>query len=153
MAEMIIPYPQLKKLMNVTCEVDLYKTEAEDMMDIVEKKVADLFEIAHKNAKAENAKMILMRHIPLTKGMLSSMELFREVIEEEKILADKIKEFVMKKIPGDLPLEDNVVDNLPLITGTIFIILGRVIKALHEDIERIRREHIEEAKKVLDYTL
>ncbi len=150
---MIIPYPQLKKLMKVTCEVDLYKTEAEDMMEIVEKKVADLFEVAHRNAKQENAKIILMRHIPLTKGMLNSMELFKEVIEEENILAEKIKEFVMKKIPGDLPLEDNVVDNLPLITGTIFIILGKVIKALHEDIERIRKEHIEEAKKVLDYTL
>ncbi|WP_456472495.1 DUF1931 family protein [Methanocaldococcus sp.] len=153
MAEMIIPYPQLKKLMKVTCEVDLYKTEAEDMMDIVEKKVADLFEVAYKNAKEENAKIIKMRHIPLTKGMLASMELFKEVIEEENIIADTIKKYVMKKIPGDLPLDDIVVDNLPLITGTIFIILGRVIKALHEDIERIRREHIEEAKKVLDYTL
>lgn len=50
-------------------------------------------------------------------------------------------------------MDDIVVDNLPLITGTIFIVVGRVIKALHEDIERIRKEHIEEAKKVLDYTL
>ncbi|AAB99534.1 TPA: DUF1931 family protein [Methanocaldococcus jannaschii] len=153
MAEMIIPYPQLKKIMKTTCEIDLYKTEAEDIMDVVEKKLADLFEVAHRNAKEENAKIIKMRHIPLTKGFLNSMELFRSVIEEENIVAETIKKYVMKKIPGDLPLDDIVVDNLPLITGTIFIVVGRVIKALHEDIERIRKEHIEEAKKVLDYTL
>lgn len=153
MAEMIIPYPQLKKIMNKTCEIDIYKTECEDIMDIVEKKLCDLFEVSYKNAKEENAKTIRMRHIPLTKGFLSSMELFRAIIEEENIVADTIKKYVMKKIPGDLPLDDYVVNNLPVITGAIFVIVGRIIKALHEDIERVRSEHIKEAKKVLDYTL
>jgi hypothetical protein len=36
---------------------------------------------------------------------------------------------------------------------TLFVPVGRVIKALHPEIKNVYLEHIEEARKVLDYTL
>ncbi|BAD84939.1 hypothetical protein, conserved [Thermococcus kodakarensis KOD1] len=153
MAEMIIPYPQLQKILERTCELAVIKPRAEEMMDIVEKKLADLFEVAYENAKAENADTIKMRHIPITKGFRNSMNLFRAVIEDEGVEIEPIRKYVLKKIPGDRPLEEDVVNELPIIAGTLFVLIGRVIKALHPEIKNVYPEHIEEAKKVLDYTL
>ncbi|WP_297466593.1 DUF1931 family protein [Thermococcus sp.] len=153
MAEMIIPYPQLQKILERTCELAVIKPRAEEMMDIVEKKLADLFEVAYENAKAERSSTIKMRHIPITKGFKNSLNLFRAVIEDEKVQIEPIRKYVLKKIPGDIPLEEDVVNELPIIAGTLFVLIGRVIKALHPEIKNVYPEHIEEAKKVLDYTL
>jgi histone H3/H4 len=153
MVEMIIPYPQLKKILEETCELDVYKVEAERMMDIVEKKLADLFEVAYEKAKAERREEIMLRDLPLTKGFLASMELFRKAIERQNVDVEPIKKFVLRSIPVEVPLQDELVDELPIITGTLFVLIGRVIKALHPDVERVKDEHIEEAKRVLDYTL
>ncbi|AHL22334.1 DUF1931 family protein [Thermococcus nautili] len=153
MAEMIIPYPQLQKILERTCELAVIKPRAEEMMDIVEKKLSDLFEVAYENAKAERSSTIKMRHIPITKGFKNSLNLFRAVIEDEKVQIEPIRKYVLKKIPGDIPLEEDVVNELPIIAGTLFVLIGRVIKALHPEIKNVYPEHIEEAKKVLDYTL
>jgi len=153
MAEMIIPYPQLQKILRETCELNVYKVEAEKMMDIVEKKLADLFEVACEKAKAEGRKTVMLRDLPLTKGFLNSMDLFRMAISRENVQIEPIKKFVLKKIPADMPLQDELVDELPVITGTLFVLIGRVIKALHPDVEKVHDDHIDEAKKVLDYTL
>ena len=153
MAEMIIPYPQLQKILERTCELAVIKPRAEEMMEIVEKKLADLFEVAYENAKAERSSTIKMRHIPITKGFKNSLNLFRAVIEDEKVQIEPIRKYVLKKIPGDIPLEEDVVNELPIIAGTLFVLVGRVIKALHPEIKNVYPEHIEEAKKVLDYTL
>ena len=153
MAEMIIPYPQLQKILERTCELAVIKPRAEEMMEIVEKKLADLFEVAYENAKAERSSTIKLRHIPITKGFKNSLNLFRAVIEDEKVQIEPIRKFLLKKIPGDIPLEEEVVNKLPIIAGTLFVLIGRVIKALHPEIKNVYPEHIEEAKKVLDYTL
>lgn len=153
MAEMIIPYPQLQKILERTCELAVVKPRAEEMMEIVEKKLAGLFEVAYENTKAERSSTIKMRHIPITKGFKNSLNLFRAVIEEEKVQIEPIRKYVLKKIPGDIPLEEDVVNELPTIAGTLFVLIGRVIKALHPEIRNVYPEHIEEAKKVLDYTL
>ncbi len=153
MAEMIIPYPQLQKILERTCELAVIKPRAEEMMEIVEKKLADLFEVAYENAKAERSSTIKMRHIPITKGFKNSLNLFRAVIEDEKVQIEPIRKFLLKKIPSDIPLEEDVVNELPIIAGTLFVLIGRVIKALHPEIRNVYPEHIEEAKKVLDYTL
>ncbi|MCD6373782.1 MAG: DUF1931 family protein [Thermococcus sp.] len=153
MAEMIIPYPQLRKILERTCELAVIKPRAEEMMEIVEKKLADLFEVAYENAMAENSSTIKMRHIPITKGFKNSLNLFRAVIEDEKVQIEPIRKYVLKKIPGDIPLEEDVVNELPIIAGTLFVLIGRVIKALHPEIKNVYPEHIEEAKRVLDYTL
>ncbi len=153
MAEMVIPYPRLQKIMEKSCELALIKPRAEEMMEIVEKKLADLFEVAYENAKAENSETVKLRHIPLTKGFKNSMNLFRAVIEGEKVEIEPIRKYVLKKIPGDIPLDEDVINELPIITGTLFVLIGRVIKALHPEIRNVYPEHIEEAKRVLDYTL
>ncbi|WP_297073795.1 DUF1931 family protein [Thermococcus sp.] len=153
MAEMIIPYPQLQKILERTCELAVIKPRAEEMMDIVEKKLADLFEVAYENAKAERSSTIKMRHIPITKGFKNSLNLFRAVIEDENVQIEPIRKYVLKKIPGDIPLEEDVINELPIIAGTLFVLIGRVIKALHPEIKNVYPEHVEEAKKVLDYTL
>jgi len=153
MAEMIIPYPQLQKILERTCELAVIKPRAEEMMEIVEKKLADLFEVAYENAKAERSGTIKLRHVPITKGFRNSLNLFRAVIEDEKVQIEPIRKYVLRKIPGDIPLEEEVVNELPIIAGTLFVLVGRVIKALHPEIKNVYPEHIEEAKRVLDYTL
>ncbi|WP_048150089.1 DUF1931 family protein [Palaeococcus ferrophilus] len=153
MAEMIIPYPQLQKILEKTCGLAVIKPRAEEMMGIVEKKLADLFDVAYENAIAEGSETIKLRHLPLTKGFKSSMNLFRAAIEEENVEIEPIRKFVLREIPVEVPLEEELVNELPIIAGTLFVLVGRVIKALHPEIKNVYPEHIEEAKKVVDYTL
>ncbi len=150
---MVIPYPRLRKILKRTCELALIKPRAEEMMEIVEKKLVDLFEVAYENAKADRSSVIKMRHIPITKGFRSSMNLFRAAIEDENVDIEPIRKHVLREIPGEVPLDEEVVNELPIIAGTLFVLVGRVIKALHPEIKNVYPEHIEEAKKVLDYTL
>ncbi|WP_366938881.1 DUF1931 family protein, partial [Thermococcus sp.] len=48
MAEMVIPYPRLQEILEKTCELAVIKPRAEEMMEIVEKKLSDLFEMAYE---------------------------------------------------------------------------------------------------------
>ncbi len=121
-------------------------------MEIVEK-LADLFEVAYEKAKAEGREMIMLRDFPLTKGFLASIELFRKAIERQNINVAPIKKFVLKGLPVDVPLQDELVDELPIITGTLFVLIGRVIKALHPDAKNVKDEYIDEVRRFLDYTL
>nr|WP_297518116.1 DUF1931 family protein [Thermococcus sp.] len=57
---------------------------------------------------------------------------------------EPIRKYVLRKISGDIPLEEEVVNELPVITGTLFVLVGRVIKALHPEIKNVYPEHIEE---------
>jgi len=153
MPEMMIPFPQLQKILEKTCELALIKPRAEEMMKIIEKKLTDLFEVAYENAISERNETIKLRHLPLTKGFKNSMNLFRAVIESEGVEIDPIRKFILREISVEVPLEEELVNELPIIVGTLFVLVGRIIKALHPEIRNIYPEHIEEAKKVLDYTL
>ncbi|HDH44424.1 MAG TPA: DUF1931 family protein [Thermococcus sp.] len=153
MPEMMIPFPQLQKILEKTCELALIKPRAEEMMKIIEKKLTDLFEVAYENAISERSETIKLRHLPLTKGFKNSMNLFRAVIESEGVEIDPIRKFILREISVEVPLEEELVNELPIIVGTLFVLVGRIIKALHPEIRNIYPEHIEEAKKVLDYTL
>jgi len=153
MGEMIIPFPQLQKILEKTCELALIKPRAEEMMKIIEKKLTDLFEVAYENAISERNETIKLRHLPLTKGFKNSMNLFRAVIESESVEIDPIRKFILREISVEVPLEEELVNELPIIVGTLFVLVGRIIKALHPEIRNVYPEHIEEAKKVLDYTL
>ena len=153
MPEMIIPFPQLQKILEKTCELALIKPRAEEMMKIIEKKLTDLFEVAYENAISERNETIKLRHLPLTKGFKNSMNLFRPVIESEGVEIDPIRKFILREISVEVPLEEELVNELPIIVGTLFVLVGRIIKALHPEIRNVYPEHIEEAKKVLDYTL
>ena len=117
------------------------------------KKLTDLFEVAYENAISERNETIKLRHLPLTKGFKNSMNLFRAVIESEGVEIDPIRKFILREISVEVPLEEELVNELPIIVGTLFVLVGRIIKALHPEIRNIYPEHIEEAKKVLDYTL
>lgn len=153
MGEMIILFPQLQKILEKTCELALIKPRAEEMMKIIEKKLTDLFEVAYENAISERNETIKLRHLPLTKGFKNSMNLFRAVIESEGVEIDPIRKFILREISVEVPLEEELVNELPIIVGTLFVLVGRIIKALHPEIRNVYPEHIEEAKKVLDYTL
>ena len=153
MPEMMIPFPQLQKILEKTCELALIKPRAEEMMKIIEKKLTDLFEVAYENAISERNETIKLRHLPLTKGFKNSMNLFRAVIESEGVEIDPIRKFILREISVEVPLEEELVNELPIIVGTLFVLVGRIIKALHPEIRNVYPEHIEEAKKVLDYTL
>ena len=134
MPEMMIPFPQLQKILEKTCELALIKPRAEEMMKIIEKKLTDLFEVAYENAISERNETIKLRHLPLTKGFKNSMNLFRAVIESEGVEIDPIRKFILREISVEVPLEEELVNELPIIVGTLFVLVGRIIKALHPEI-------------------
>ena len=144
---------KIKKILYDKCNIKVYKTEIDDIEDFIKKKLYDLFKVAYYNAQNENSDVLRFRHIPLTKGFLNSMDEFKEYLDELNIDKQRIKKFVLSEIPGNIPLEEDIVDQLPIILGTMFIIFGKISNILYPDIVEIKQKHIKKVKEVLDYTL
>ncbi len=149
----ILDENKIKKILYEKCNIKIYKEEIDDIEDFIKKKLYDLFKVAYKNAEMENSESIKLRHIPLTKGFLDSMEEFREYLDQLNLDKMKIKKFVLSEIPGNIPIEEEIVDDLPIILGTLFIIFGKVSNAVYPDIVEIKKKHIKKIKEILDYTL
>ena len=149
----IIDENKLKKILYDKCNIKIYKAELDDIEDFIKKKLYDLFKVAYYNAQNENSKEIKLRHVPLTKGFLDSMEDFREYLDELNIDKMRIKKFVLTEIPGDIPIEEDLVEELPIILGTLFIVFGKVSNAVFPEIIEIKQKHIKKIKEILDYTL
>ncbi len=90
--------------------------------------------VASSPFRKESSRRIKLRHLALTKGFKNSMNLFRAVIESESVEIDPIRKFILREISVEVPLEEELVNELPIIVGTLFVLVGRIIKALHPEI-------------------
>lgn len=147
---MLISFKKMEILFRRCCGIDLDKNKAKRILQIVEKKFNDMVEVAEHNAKRNDRDYLIMEDFPITKGLRLSMDKFLELKEEVDI--DPVLQAVKAKT--DLGYDDEVRENMPVLAGTIFVIVGHIMKELGlEGGRRPSVETIERAERILDYTL
>ncbi len=147
----VVGFARLEALFRKAAGLDIDKSKAKVITDIIEKKLYDLLLVGERNAKFNGREVIWECDIPLTKGFLESMQKFKEL--EETLELKDILEFLSTKPPLKYPLEAQLESKLPEITGTLLYVLARVIKEVDPRCKQPDVEDIERAARIMDLTL
>lgn len=147
----VMGFPKLKQLMRRVASLDIDKSKAEILLEIIEKKFRDLIEVAERNARDNGREIIYMRDLPLTKGFLRSMEERKKLLLTAEVDLSPILAVVAEVTP--FTVSDELRENLQDIVGALVYIVGNTIKLVEPDSRRPSKEAIERASKILDLTL
>lgn len=147
----IVGFAKLEALMRKAASLDIDKSKAKEITDIVEKKLYDLLLIGERNAKYNGREVIWECDVPLAKGFLESIQEFKK-LEEELPLQD-ILDFLATKPPLKYPLEAELEAKLPEIVGTLLYILAKIMKEVDPGVRKPSSEDIERAGRILDLTM
>ena len=146
----VMGFPKLKQLFRRVASIDLDKSKAEYILNIIEKKFRDLIEVAERNARENGREIIYMRDLPLTKGFLNSMEERKKLLLTAEVDLSPILAVVAEVTP--FTVSDELKENLQDIVGALVYIVAHTLRHITDE-RRPSKEAIEKAEKILDLTL
>ena len=146
---MLIGYKKMEQLFRKCCSLDLDKNKAKRILEIVEKKFNDMIEVAEENAKSNGRDTLTLSDFPITKGLKNSMKAFDEL--KEAVDVDPVIAAIRAKTT--MKFDEEVEENMPTLVGTLFVIVGHVMRELGVEERKPSVEEIERAERILDYTL
>jgi Domain of unknown function (DUF1931) len=79
---MIMGYTRMKEFLRRSTGVDLDKSDMDCLTDLIGKKLNDLLVIAVRNASYNSRDIVMEPALPLTKGILEHIRVFRRYEEE-----------------------------------------------------------------------
>ena len=151
----VVGFTKLQTLYRRFVGLDIDKAKATYIIDVAEKKLADLFEVAFERARAEGRDTVSWRDLPITKGLKETMERYereREELGEKELDIGPIAEYLSGIIDYD-KVEEEVREKLPTLVGTLLILMGYIMKLVDPSARRPSKEDLERAKQILDLTL
>jgi hypothetical protein len=146
----VVGFKKLEALFRKSAGLDLDKSKAEKIIDIVERKFHDLLLVAVENCSFNGRDIIMERDLPITRGFEESLRKFRE-LEEAVELSDVLK-FLEKIPPLKYPISGELEEKLPEYIGALILIVAKVLKEIGAG-RKPAVEEIEKAGKILDLTL
>ncbi|MRJ07165.1 MAG: hypothetical protein C6I01_06560 [Epsilonproteobacteria bacterium] len=146
----VVGFKKLETLFRKSAGLDLDKSKADRIVDIVEKKFHDLLLVAVENCGFNGRDVIQERDLPITRGFEESLRKFRE-LEEVVELSDVLK-FLEKIPPLKYPISSELEEKLPEYIGALILIVANVLKEVGAE-RKPSVEDIEKASRILDLTL
>ncbi len=151
----VVGLPRLQTLYRRFVGLDLNKSRAKEILDIAEKKLNDIFEVAVERAKEEGREKVKMRDLPLTKGFKRTMQRYetkRENLDDPRLDISPILNFLQPTI-GTMILDEQVKEKLPTIAATTLLLIGYIIKEVDPKARTPSKDDVKRAKQILDLTL
>ncbi len=151
----VVGLPRLQALYRRFVGLDLDKGRAAEVLEVAEKKLADLFEAAAERAEAEGRETIRWLDLPLTKGLKETIERYereREKLNDPRLDPGPIAEYVAKPA-HHLALDEEVMEKLPSLAATVLLLIGYVVKHIDPETRKPSKRDIERARRILDLTL
>ncbi len=151
----VVGLPRLEALYRRFCGLDLDKSKAAEILEIAEKKLSDLFEVAAERAREEGRDVIKWRDLPITKGLSETMKRYereREEYNDPRLDLDPILEYLRPSF-GGLEVDEEVKEKLPSLAATVLLLIGYIIKLVDPGVRKPSKTDIERAKRILDLTL
>jgi len=146
----VVGFTKLQEIFRKSASLDIHKSDAKAITDIVENKLYDMLVMAQKSAKYNGRDIIWLADMPITKGFEETMESFKKL--EEEVAAKDVAE-MLTFYPPVLALEVELEERLPEITGALLVTLAKTMKAIDPADRAVDHELINKAKAVLDITL
>lgn len=151
----MVGFTRLQALYRRFTGLDLDKAKAEYVIEVAEKKLSDLFEVAAERARWEGRDTVKWRDLPITKGLRETMERYereRERLSDPRLDLSPILEFL--RVPlGGLELDEEVREKLPALAATVLLLIGYIVKHVDPGARKPSKEDLERAKRILDLTL
>ncbi len=151
----VVGLPRLQTLYRRFVGLDLDKSRASEILEVAEKKLSDLFEVAAERARAEGRDVVEWRDLPITKGLAETMRRYereREELQDPRLDLGPILEFLAKPLSG-LEVSEEVREKLPVLAATVLLLVGYVIKLIDPGARKPSKQDIERAARILDLTL
>ncbi len=146
----VVGFKKLEAVFRKAAGIDLDKSKADKIIDIVEKKFHDLLLVAVEKAGYNGRDIIMESDMPLTKGFEESIREFKKL--EEEVDIQDILAFLEKIPPLKYPISAELEAKLPEYIGALMLIIARVLKEIGAD-RRPSSEDIKKTEKILDLTL
>ncbi|NPA87946.1 DUF1931 family protein [Caminibacter pacificus] len=146
----VVGFKKLEAVFRKAAGVDLDKSKADEIIDIVEKKFHDMLLVAVEKAGYNGRDVIMEPDMPVTKGFEESLRQFRE-LEEEVDIKD-VLQFLEQIPPLKYPISAELEAKLPEYIGALMLIIARVLKELGAE-RKPSKEAIEKTGRILDLTL
>jgi len=147
----ILGFKKLEELFRTFGSLDIKKGHAKALTDIIEQKLVDLMIAGERNAKMHNMDVITEENLPITKGLQEAMIEFRAL--EDEVDAQDVLNYLATVTPLKYPLSVELEAKLPELTGTILLVLARLMRAINQGKREVSHELIAESKEVLDLLL
>ncbi|GAX88350.1 conserved hypothetical protein [Lebetimonas natsushimae] len=146
----VVGFKKLEAIFRKAAGVDLDKSKADEILDIVEKKFHDMLLVAVEKAGYNGRDVIMEPDMPVTKGFEESLRQFREL--EEVVDLQDVLAYLEKIPPLKYPISADLEAKLPEYIGALMLIIARVLKELGAE-RKPSSEDIKKASKILDLTL
>jgi len=146
----VVGFKKLEAVFRKAAGIDLDKSKADRITDIVEKKFHDLLLVAIEKAGYNGRDVIIEADMSITKGFEESLRQFKK-LEEEVDLQDVLA-FLEKIPPLKYPISAELEAKLPEYIGALMLIIAKVLKEVGAE-RRPSVEDIEKTERILDLTL
>jgi len=146
----VVGFKKLEDVFRKAAGIDLDKSKADEIVDIIEKKFHDMLLVAVEKAGYNGRDVIMEPDMPVTKGFEESLREFKK-LEEEVDIQDVLK-FLEQVPPLKYPISAELEEKLPEYIGALMLIIARVLKELGVQ-RKPSKEDIERMGRILDLTL
>jgi hypothetical protein len=147
----VVGFTKLEALFRKSASLDIKKENAKEIIDFVGKKVYDLLIASELSASMNNRDVIWESDLPITKGLQEAIIEFRKL--EEELPVEDILEQLTHYPVLKYELSPEVEAKLPEITGTMLVVMAKVMKHINNESRQVTSELIEKSKDILDLTL
>lgn len=130
---MIIGYTRMKEFLRRSAGVDIDKSDMDRLTDLIGRKLNDLLVIGVRNASYNNRDIVMEPDLPLTKGILEHIKIFRRY--EEEIDLKPILDHLAAYPPLERTLSLDVEAMLPDLVGTLAMLAGQAIKIIDPEVK------------------
>ncbi len=146
----VVGFKKLEAVFRKAAGIDLDKSKADEIIDIIEKKFHDMLLVAVEKAGYNGRDVIMEPDMPVTKGFEESLRQFREL--EEEVDIQDVLQFLEQIPPLKYPISAELEAKLPEYIGALMLIIARVLKELGAQ-RKPSKEDIERTGRILDLTL
>jgi Domain of unknown function (DUF1931) len=130
---MIVGYTRMKEFLRRSTGVEIDKSDMDRLTDLIGKKLNDLLVIGVRNASYNNRDIVMEPDLPLTKGILEHIRVFRRY--EEAIDLKPILDHLATYPPLERTLSLDVEAMLPDLVGTLAMLAGQAIKIIDPEVK------------------
>jgi hypothetical protein len=148
---MIIGYTRLKAFLRRSAGLDIDKSDMDRLTDLIGGKLNDLLVIGVRNASYNNRDIVMEPDLPLTKGILEHIKIFRRY--EEEIDLKPILDHLATYPPLERTLSLDVEAMLPELVGTLAMLAGHAMKIIDPDVKNPDSEMWERVLRLMDLLL
>jgi len=147
----VVGFTKLEALFRKAASLDIHKQHAKEITDYAGKKIYDILLAAEFSANMNGRDVIWESDLPITKGLQEAIIEFRKL--EEELPVEDILEQLTHYPVLKYELSPEVEAKLPEITGTILIVMAKVMKQVNEESRQVSEQLIEKSEIILDLTL